>query len=101
MLGEPQVVALPFKCLEDIVEWEIEGFEMEDDDFVNDTGLNQLNLVLLIQLVSSEMLLTQKKRGGMHILSSPLQPKQYHIQEDTNEDCHMSMGYQDLLVIDE
>ena len=48
ILGELLVVALPFKCEQDIVEWEIQGYETEDEDFANDTGSNQFDFFFLL-----------------------------------------------------
>ena len=48
ILGELQVVALPFKCEQDIVEWEIQGNETEDEDFTNDSGSISLIIFFLL-----------------------------------------------------
>lgn len=72
IIGNPQVVKLPFKCEEDIVDWEVQAFINSNDDLNSDLGGNQFFFILSVQLVSVVKSRKKKTKGGFRILGSPI-----------------------------
>ena len=70
IIGAPQRVKLPFACEEDIVHWECQLFENEDEDYQEDIGTATYFNVLSIDLVGIAKKKT-KKKGGTRVIGSP------------------------------
>ena len=68
--GAVQRTALPFPCEEDIVSWEVQAFENDDDDLTSNLG-QQYFFVLSVELVSAEKMKTSKAAGGFVLFGSP------------------------------
>ena len=74
--GSVQRTKLPFRCEEDIVSWEVQAFENEDDDLTTSLG-QQYFFVLSVELVSAEKLKTTKAAGGFVMFKSPTRTNHY------------------------
>ena len=75
IIGEPQRVKLPFACEEDIVHWECQLFENDDEEYTNDIGANTYFNVLSVDLVGIAKK-KKKKKGGTRVIGSPVQQVQ-------------------------
>ena len=63
-MSDPTQAKLPFKCKEDITEWEILAFDNEDR-FNDEVGSLQYYFVLSVNLIDVEKVKkTKKKEGG-------------------------------------
>ena len=73
MMGAPMQVKLPFKCEEDIKEWEIIAYD-NDDKFNKEVGANQYFFVLAVNLVGVEKVKKVKKTGAFRNLGTKTPP---------------------------
>jgi len=64
IIGVPQRVKLPFPCEEEIVHWECQLFENEDEEHTDDIGVATYFNVLSVDLVGVAKK-KKKKRGGL------------------------------------
>ena len=62
-MSNPMQAKLPFKCKEDITEWEILAFDNEDR-FNDEVGSLQYYFVLSVNLIDVEKVKKTKKEGG-------------------------------------
>ena len=81
ILGKPQRVPLPFKCEDEIVDWEIQGFP-EEWGLSDAIEHQQFHFVISIDLVSVMKARSRKKKGGLRIFASPTTPKDRNEEED-------------------
>ena len=79
--GAVQRTALPFPCEEDIVSWEVQAFENDDDDLTSNLG-QQYFFVLSVELVSAEKMKTSKAAGGFVLFGSPKNTAGYKRSSD-------------------
>ena len=86
--GSVQRTNLPFRCEEDIVSWEIQAFENEDDDLTTSLG-QQYFFVLSVELVRAEKLKTPKAAGGFVMFKSP--PKSNKRNFETTKNPNMNI----------
>jgi len=70
LFGKPMVVKLPFPCEEDLVSWEMQAFENDDEEFTNNCAGIQYFFVLSVVLQSQEKK-KEKKKGGFRVFASP------------------------------
>jgi hypothetical protein len=73
IMGTPQCIKLPFKCEENIVDWEVQAFEDDGDELVDSLGAPQFYFVLSVDLVSIIKPREKKKKGGFRVIGSPPQ----------------------------
>jgi hypothetical protein len=71
IIGAVQRIKLPFKCEENIVDWEMLAFENEDTGLTDGLGPPQFYFVLSVDLVSTIKPREKKKKGGFRVISSP------------------------------
>lgn len=72
IIGNPQRVKLPFACEEEIVDWEVQVFDNDDPDFIDELGSEELYwFVLSIDLVSTTKAHNPKKKGTLRKFTSP------------------------------
>jgi len=71
IIGEPQHVKLPFASKEDIVHWECQLFENDDQDCLDDIGVTMYFNVLSVDLVGAAKK-KKKKKGGTRVIGSPV-----------------------------
>ena len=72
VMGTPQRIKLPFKVEEEIVSWECQAFNNNDEDFLESVeNKQQFFFVLSIDLQSVEKIRKSKKTGGLRLLGSP------------------------------
>jgi len=71
LFANPMTVKLPFKCEEDIVEWEIQAFHNEDEVWTLEAGSQQYFFVLSVGLRHVEKIRKNTKKGGFRIIGSP------------------------------
>jgi hypothetical protein len=74
IMGAPQIIALPFKCEENIVDWELHAYDNESEEMTEDLGSPQFYLVLSVDLVSIIKPREKKKKGGFRVIKSPARP---------------------------
>lgn len=70
IFGAPMKVKMPFPCEEEIVNWELQAFDMEDEDLLSEIGEMQYAFVLSVELVSVEKK-KKKRKGGFRVVGSP------------------------------
>ena len=68
--GSTQRTKLPFPCEEDIISWEVQAFENEDDELTFSLG-QQYFFVLSVELISAEKMRKEKAAGGFVMFKSP------------------------------
>lgn len=73
MLGEPMMITLPFKCVDEIKEWELVAFD-NSAEFSTEVGNQQYYFVLSINLVGVEKIKNVKKPAAFRILGTPPAP---------------------------
>jgi hypothetical protein len=73
IIGNPQRIKLPFKCEEQIVDWEVQAFENDDQELTDGLGGSQFYFVLSVDLVSVVKERERRKKGGFRVVSSPVQ----------------------------
>jgi hypothetical protein len=82
IMGAPQIITLPFKCEENIVDWELHAYDNESEEMTEDLGAPQIYLVLSVDLVSIIKPREKKKRGGFRVITSPTRPCAMDEEED-------------------
>ena len=65
----PQVIKLPFKCDEEIVDWEIQYFGSDDEKLTNELGAQPFNAILTVE-VMSVIKPKKKKRGSTRVFGT-------------------------------
>jgi hypothetical protein len=73
MMGEPMMIALPFKCVDEISEWKLISFD-NTAEFYAEVGNQQYHFVLSINLVGVENIKSIKKAAGFRNLGTPPGP---------------------------
>ena len=69
-LAAPMKLKLPFLCEEEIVEWEMQAFQNNDEDFIDGCGGYQYYFILTVTL-QSVVKKKEKKVGGFRVIASP------------------------------
>lgn len=77
-LSKPQRIKLPFKCKQDIVDWEVmnfPGIEIEDGVYTDAAGegipMQQYHAVLKVDLLADERMAARKVTGRSRIIQTP------------------------------
>jgi hypothetical protein len=73
LMGDPMKIPLPFKCVDEVKEWEVVAFD-NDHEFSTEVGNQQYYFVLSINLVGVEKVKSTKKAAGFRNLGTPPGP---------------------------
>ena len=86
IFGAEQVVSLPYRCFEEEFEWELQLYEEEDSEVIDEFGgTMQYRLILAVDLKKYTTAEKKKKKAGFRLIGSPLRNDQDE-DDDLNQD---------------